>query len=352
MHFLEWLHRIFVPSHRNAYRPHLLRRRSLMFLLGLMLVAEGALVLNILVRQSGHDFLAAVIQSEILNLTNAERAQNAAGALQENPLLDASAQAKANDMAAKGYFAHNSPDGTTPWGWIKETGYDYQYAGENLAVRFVDSQEVVVAWMASPTHRANILKSSYTEIGVGIAEGMYQGQPATYVVQHFGKPMARAAATAKPAATAEVTPPKETQVLGAETIPTPAPQEIVPEPEPVLPVVEPVVAVAPAPTASFDDSLARQLGRMLSEPRAATGWVLGGIVALLVLALAFAFVHHLQVQAHDLLLPGVVVAGIALTLLLVNSRFLLQFPGEAQPAGVVLYESGVVIDSAAASDEK
>jgi hypothetical protein len=344
MSFLEWLHRIFVPSHRNAYRPHLLRRRSLMFLLGVVLVAESVMVVNILARQSGYDFLAAVIQSEIVSLTNAERDQSGIAKLKENARLTSSAQAKANDMAAKGYFAHNSPDGTKPWAWIQEAGYNYKYAGENLAVRFVDSKDVVVAWMASPTHRANVLKSTYTEIGIGIAQGTYKGEPATFVVQHFGRP---AVASASVRTTSATPAPASAQVLGEET----EPQIPAVEQEVALAVPAPAESVA-APEASFDDSLARQLGRMLTEPRATTGWVLGGVVALLMLALAFAFFHHVQVQAHDLLLPGVVVAGVALTLLVVNNRFLLQVPLDAQPAGVALYESGVVVDLEAASDEQ
>ena len=307
----------FVPSHHNAYRPHLLRRRSLLFLLALALLAEGALVANLLARQSGHDFLAAVIQGEIILLTNAERAQNKVAALKESPLLDRSAQAKADDMAERGYFAHKDPQGREPWVWIQEAGYDYQYAGENLAVRFVDSQDVVAGWMASPTHRANIIKPSYTDIGVGIAQGVYKGQPATFVVQYFAAPAVAvaAAATTSVAASSGTTTVAASvpavQILGVETI-----------------------AAPPPPSASFNDSLARQLGRVLSEPRAATNWTLGGIALLLMLALAFAFFHHIQIQAHDLLLPGTLVAVVALTLMLINTRALPGVIPDSQAASV------------------
>ena len=60
---------------------------------------------------------------------------------------------KAQDMATLGYFAHVSPDGKTPWYWIEKVGYDYQYAGENLAINFSDSKDVTNAWMASPLHK-------------------------------------------------------------------------------------------------------------------------------------------------------------------------------------------------------
>ncbi|MES2202804.1 MAG: CAP domain-containing protein [Patescibacteria group bacterium] len=154
-------------------------------------IATGLVLLVLaaaFVRYAGPEFSAAVIQSEVIALTNTERVQNNVGVVTENALLDKAAAAKAADMAAKGYFAHVSPDGTVPWHWIVSAGYNYKYAGENLAVRFNDSAEVVNAWMASPTHRANIVKGQYTQIGVGIADGVYQGQPATFVVQYFASP--------------------------------------------------------------------------------------------------------------------------------------------------------------------
>ena len=165
-----------------------------------LIVGIAALALAALfVRLSGPEMTAAVIQSEIIALTNNERVQNSVGQLAENMALDKAAQAKAQDMAAKGYFSHNGPDGKTPWQWISGAGYDYQYAGENLAVRFVDSNQVVNAWMASPTHRANIVKPQYTQIGVGIADGTYEGEPATFVVQYFGAPAGEAAQKSPPA---------------------------------------------------------------------------------------------------------------------------------------------------------
>src|SRR3989338_6173918 len=193
---MRFLRKYFIPSHHNAYRPHILRRRSLLFLLALVLLAEVALVADLVARQSGHDFLAVVIESEIILLTNAQRAQNSVGELAENKQLDSAAQQKADDMAAKGYFSHDGPDGKTPWMWIESAGYDYQYAGENLAVRFVDSKDVVAGWMASPTHRANIVKPAYIDVGVGIAQGIYKGEPATFVVQYFGKQANRVTAVA------------------------------------------------------------------------------------------------------------------------------------------------------------
>lgn len=173
------------------------------------------------------DDMAAVIASVLVDLTNGDRKDEGLGTLTVNPLLAAAAQAKANDMAEKSYFAHTSPDGTTSWQWFKDVGYVYAYAGENLAVDFSDSDDVARAWMNSPTHRANVLGQNFTEIGIATAVGTYKGHTATFVVQMFGRP---ARATAPVAAAATVTPPPRTvkpaspRVLGTETeVETPAP---------------------------------------------------------------------------------------------------------------------------------
>lgn len=106
--------------------------------------------------------------------------------LSENPVLDRAAALKAADMMQKNYFAHTSPDGTDPWHWFKVSGYNYRFAGENLAIGYVDSQEVNQAWLDSPTHRANILNRNYKEIGIAVLQGSFQGAKTTVVVQEFG----------------------------------------------------------------------------------------------------------------------------------------------------------------------
>jgi len=132
--------------------------------------------------------IAAVVSAVLVELANKDRAENGLHTLSVNPTLVEVAQAKARDMAEKGYFAHTSPDGTDPWYWFEKVGYDYAHAGENLAVNFSDSSEVERAWMESPTHRDNILSDKYTEIGIAMAEGEYEGRSATFVVQVFGTP--------------------------------------------------------------------------------------------------------------------------------------------------------------------
>lgn len=138
-----------------------------------------------------NSYLAAVASRVLVDLTNQERSQTSLASLTINPVLTQAAQAKAHDMATKGYFAHTSPEGITPWHWFSSVGYTYVYAGENLAINFSDSSEVDRAWMNSPAHRANIVNGNFTEIGIATEEGVYNGKQTTFVVQLFGRPVAR-----------------------------------------------------------------------------------------------------------------------------------------------------------------
>jgi hypothetical protein len=148
--------------------------------------------------------------------TNQNRVENSLPALQLSPLLQAAAQDKANDMATKGYFAHTSPQGLTPWYWFEQVGYSFDYAGENLAVNFSDSQDVTNAWMNSPEHRANILSVNFTQIGIATAQGIYNGQPATYVVEEFGTPAPAPVAFVDTASAASIPAPVSAPVTTAK----------------------------------------------------------------------------------------------------------------------------------------
>lgn len=103
-----------------------------------------------------------------------------------NTKLDSAAQAKADALVACSCFSHNIGK-TTPWYFIKKTGYKYRSAGENLAVDFIDIKKLNTTWMNSPGHRVNIL-GSYKETGIGISEGMFEGHKTIFVVQMFGYP--------------------------------------------------------------------------------------------------------------------------------------------------------------------
>jgi len=161
---------------------------------------------------------AAVNAQSILSLHNQARSVNNLPGLSIDNRLTTAAQGKANDMLAKDYFAHTSPEGLTPWYWIRDYGgYAYLEAGENLAIDYFDSAEAHAAWMASPTHRSNILDPGYHHIGIGIASGNYQGRETTLIAVMFGR------SSAQPAAEPPQPPPSPVQTPVEETPPPPSP---------------------------------------------------------------------------------------------------------------------------------
>ena len=126
----------------------------------------------------------------VINQTNNERTAQGLSKLSENLKLNASAVAKVDDMFAQQYFEHVSPLGISVDNLAENVGYAYIVVGENLALgNFKDNQALVTAWMNSPGHRANILNHRFTEIGVSVKKGMFDGREVWLGVQEFGKPL-------------------------------------------------------------------------------------------------------------------------------------------------------------------
>ena len=134
-------------------------------------------------------FATDISVDKLFQQVNQEREKNGLSALTYNDKLSTAASLKAQDMFSKNYWAHFAPDGKTPWDFILSSGYNYEYAGENLAKNFLFSDGVISAWMNSQTHRDNILKRDYTEVGYAIVNGTLNGEQTTLVVQMFGKPI-------------------------------------------------------------------------------------------------------------------------------------------------------------------
>jgi hypothetical protein len=129
---------------------------------------------------------ADITTQKVIDLANADRAEKGIQLLEENDKLARVAKDKAEDMVAKNYFAHNSPEGVNPWHWFEKENYDYNYAGENLAMDFTSAEKMNQAWLDSPTHRANILNGNFKEIGVAVKEGIVNDHSTIVVVQLFG----------------------------------------------------------------------------------------------------------------------------------------------------------------------
>lgn len=149
----------------------------------LVLIAISAIALNLAFISPAK---AAISAGSLISMTNSARASAGLKPYTVNSALTSSAYAKAQDMLKYDYFAHYSPQGKSPWSFIKVAGYTYTFAGENLAIDFSDNSKVFAAWMASPTHRSNILDKDFTEIGMAAVTGEYQGHITTVIVQHFG----------------------------------------------------------------------------------------------------------------------------------------------------------------------
>lgn len=134
-------------------------------------------------------FVSDITSANIISLTNIERSGAGLTRLEESKTLNQAAQMKLDHMIENDYFSHNSPDGTTPWYWFETAQYDYQHAGENLAMDFDYAANQHKAWMNSVTHRQNIMSPKYTQIGVATGTGKINGETTTLTVQVFGTPI-------------------------------------------------------------------------------------------------------------------------------------------------------------------
>jgi len=184
---LTFLKHVFIPHEHNDYKPHFFREISVALILaGSIFMLGFSFGSSFLIHQT---VLGANVTANVLvDLTNESRLAYNELPLSRNTLLDQAAALKADDMAANSYFSHNSPTGVTPWHWFQKAGYTFLYAGENLAINFIDANEVRDAWLASPTHRANLLDVRFREIGMATVSGIYKDGPTIYVVQMFGTP--------------------------------------------------------------------------------------------------------------------------------------------------------------------
>lgn len=183
------------PLKSNNYRAGIFDTNFLVIFL-FVLIAVKAVSMAFFATFPENVFFADITKYQIIDLANSSRRENGLRPLSENSVLDRAAYMKALDMFAKGYFDHTSPQGISPWYWFGQSGYQYRYAGENLAIGFIESGEVNNAWMDSPAHKANIINNHYNETGIAVVNGNFQGTPTTIVVQLFG--------TKKPIQTAKI----------------------------------------------------------------------------------------------------------------------------------------------------
>jgi hypothetical protein len=243
----------FIPHEGNNHVPHVLKHNVLLGYSVVILLLKILAVTAPIALPSASLYSSSITVGNIVLLTNQTRANLGLGGLTQNAKLAAAAQAKANDMLDKQYFAHNSPDGLTPWYFIRAQGYAYEKAGENLAIHYTTAEGVHDGWLASPTHRANIVKEEFTEIGVGVVNGEYDGYPSTVVVQFFGRPK-----EPDPPVTSLVVPTTVTQTVPTENTTTEATvpeQKVEDQPNAEEPVINSATndSVSPSESISFGE---------------------------------------------------------------------------------------------------
>lgn len=204
----------FFPHEHNNHRARLLHP------LPIAAIALSVVLLRILLSflpfytPIALGYESSITPDKVVELTNAERVRKGLNPLNIDSLLTKAALAKASDMMARDYWAHQAPDGRQPWEFIKEMGYQYRYAGENLARDFSASEDVVAGWMNSPSHRENLLSARYQDIGIAVVEGELNGVKTTLVVQFFGTKIGSPLAIVGQSETAEVA----AAVVGSKTL--------------------------------------------------------------------------------------------------------------------------------------
>ena len=254
MQFFETFAHLFYPRRSNNHRPRVLHEESFLSLVGLVVgFFIFILISNQLNSKLGNvlGFASDITMIDVIAQTNQERAKNGLGALTYNEQLSQAAATKAQDMFAKQYWAHQAPDGTEPWAFISGAGYQYVAAGENLARDFAITSDMVAAWMASPTHAANIMNPRYQEIGIAVVNGTLEGMETTLVVQMFGRPVTQtvAAQVSPQAAQAQ-------EVVSVPTAPTAQTEQSVANllpstQESLEPNIRPVLAESAVPAGSL-----------------------------------------------------------------------------------------------------
>ncbi|KKU83731.1 MAG: hypothetical protein UY10_C0003G0062 [Microgenomates group bacterium GW2011_GWA2_47_8] len=196
----DFLRHLFTPHHTNNHRARALHLDALLF------YALALVFFNLFLgwfqkaRPDVLGYATDIHLEQLLIATNAKRQEAGLSILGLNASLSQAAAKKAEDMFAKDYWAHTSPSGATPWEFVTAAGYQYAVAGENLAKNFSTSQAVIDAWIASPSHRDNLLKSNYKDIGFAIVNGVLNGEETTLVVQMFGSQSGQTLAAGGPVA--------------------------------------------------------------------------------------------------------------------------------------------------------
>ena len=186
-HLINSLLHLFTPRHTNNHRPKIFHPKSLVVLAAVVLGLNSGI--RPLAGFSGGvlGYASDIQITQVFEQINQQRVENSLPALKLNDKLSEAARRKASDMFASNYWAHINPtNGREPWYFFDAVGYDYRYAGENLARDFGTTVPMIKAWMNSLTHKENIVSTRYQETGIAVVNGVLNGVETTLVVQLFG----------------------------------------------------------------------------------------------------------------------------------------------------------------------
>jgi uncharacterized protein YkwD len=174
----------FLPTKENGYRAKLISNPALIGLAAVMMFLN-----QLALPQPAAAATQGITPSRLLTTHNVERRKFDLAPLKISNKLSVSAQKKAKAMLQANCWSHYCPEGKSPWDFFAEADYTYLVAGENLAEGFHDIANLMNAWMNSPTHRENILRKEYEEVGFGIVSGDFQGKAGNVIIAvHFATP--------------------------------------------------------------------------------------------------------------------------------------------------------------------
>jgi hypothetical protein len=272
--FADGFMHLYFPREGNNFKAKILHPSGFFFLKVLLISVQIGITFLHIPRANILGYAANISPQEVIALTNQKRIAAGLNPVEENPILSQAALAKGTDMINKDYWAHVAPDGTQPWSFFINYGYSYRYAGENLARDFSNASSAVDAWMASPTHRDNLLSAKYREIGIGVVEGDLAGVDTTIIVQFFGT---------KYTDTIPVQPIAE--VPAATVIPTQTPAPTVAPTQTPVPTQTPTLAPTESPSLQIANVEGGQEPQVLVSPFNTTKGISIAVVGLLLTVL-------------------------------------------------------------------
>jgi len=338
---------IFIPSQANNFRPKFLTSRVLLYCL-LVLFILKIITVPFLIYFPKSALFGDISKIALIKMLNQDRKEAGLGPLKENTVLNNAAVLKAEDMLAKDYFSHQSPEGISPWYWFKQAGYNYKIAGENLAIGFLDSGEVNQAWLDSPSHKANLLNSNYKDVGIAILKGDFQGNETTVVVQLFGQLQQTASGpkvitkeevkkeTATPTAEASAKEATGTQTLSSEFasivkehsfFSTPRFAQLTKEVAPAL-VKEDKSSSSPFAAARVEDAQEKAtfglFSFLSSDYQKILKILIYGFLALIILALIINIFVRIDIQHADLILKTLGFIAVLVLFILVDQGVIIK----------------------------